>query len=308
MGGVVAGQCMEGSTKVSRLDVLKQGQEGLFILPRQDEIVAFFEQWDKIEVVLVSRGLQTERHICLARYDQEGGFGVGMYLRIVAIDHPGWDSESAQLGIEPKTRPRSGVPIHKAKSSFDDVRKHPHPPGIPPGKHETLCAIGQRDNFHIPVREQVPDKRRVVFAGFVQQMRAADLAQPLTKIHKSIQRADGQIQESNVSFKMPGYPFERKVMTARKNQRGFLRLRENNFLQDQRVRFGAVELLDHLARLADFACFDEIRRLEREDVVADPGGRLLHRPRQMRERGGGSHEQTQDVQAAGISEQLDLIE
>jgi len=43
-------------------------------------------------------------------------------------------------------------------------------------------------------------------------------------------------------------------------------------------------------------------------VVADPSRGLLHRPRKLRQRGRRSHEQLQDVPAAGIGEKLDISE
>ena len=36
-------------------------------------------------------------------------------------------------------------------------------------------------------------------------------------------------------------------------------------------------------------------------------GRLLQGPREMRERGGGGHQQAQNVHAAGIRQELDLV-
>jgi hypothetical protein len=43
-------------------------------------------------------------------------------------------------------------------------------------------------------------------------------------------------------------------------------------------------------------------------MVPNPGGRLFHRPRQLRERGRGGHQQAQNFQAARVRKKFDLVE
>ena len=40
--------------------------------------------------------------------------------------------------------------------------------------------------------------------------------------------------------------------------------------------------------------------------MSNPGRRLPQGPRELRERGGGSHEQAQNLHAAGIRQELDI--
>jgi hypothetical protein len=42
--------------------------------------------------------------------------------------------------------------------------------------------------------------------------------------------------------------------------------------------------------------------------MTNPRRGLSHDPCELRKRGGGSHEQAQDVQPAGIGKELDLVE
>ena len=109
-------------------------------------------------------------------------------------------------------------------------------------------------------------------------------------------------------FKMFGNAFQCEVVAAGKNDGGLFRFWEDHFLQEQRVRFGTVELLGHLARFADLAHFDQIRGFKREDVVTNPCRRLFQGPREMRKRGGGRHEEPENVHAAGICHELDIPE
>ena len=62
----------------------------------------------------------------------------------------------------------------------------------------------------------------------------------------------------------------------------------------------SIKLFHHLASLADFAHFDQVRRFKRQDVMPNPRGRLFHGPGEMRERGGRCHQQAQNVHAAGV--------
>ena len=107
-------------------------------------------------------------------------------------------------------------------------------------------------------------------------------------------------------LKMLGNPFESKVMTTRKDQGRLFCFWKNKLLQEERVGPGAVELLGHPARLSDLADLDEVCRLKCEHVVTNPCRGLLHGPRELRQCGGRSHEQAQNVHAAGIGENLDI--
>src|SRR5512139_3318751 len=152
------------------------------------------------------------------------------------------------------------------------------------------------------------DERSIVFARLVQKMRPRDLAKSLTKIDKSIQGADRQIEQCDVFFKMLCDSFEGQIMTPRKNHSGLLCFWKDDFLQKETIRFGAIELLRHPAGFADLADFDQVRGFQREDVMTNPCRRLSHRPRELRERGGGSHQQAQNLHAAGIGQKLDIPE
>ncbi len=41
--------------------------------------------------------------------------------------------------------------------------------------------------------------------------------------------------------------------------------------------------------------------------MTNPCRRLLHGPREMRERGGRSHKESQDIHAAGIRQEFDIL-
>src|SRR5512134_303887 len=120
------------------------------------------------------------------------------------------------------------------------------------------------------------DERRVVLPRYIEKMGTRDLTKSLTKIHKSVERADWHTQERDMFFKMFSDPFERQVMATREDHCRFFRSGEDDFLQQQRIRFGAIELFGHLAGLADFAHLDQVRRFKRKDVMPNPRGRLLH--------------------------------
>jgi hypothetical protein len=85
-------------------------------------------------------------------------------------------------------------------------------------------------------------------------------------------------------------------------------LGQDDLLQQQRIGFGTIEFFHHPACAADLTDFDEIGRFKRQDMMPHPRGRLFQGPREMRECGGGSHQQTQNIHAAGIRQQFDLIE
>src|SRR5215207_2081737 len=106
-------------------------------------------------------------------------------------------------------------------------------------------------------------------------------------------------------LEMLGNPFESKIMTTGKDQGRLFCFRKNKLLEQQSICSGAIELFGHSAGLADLAYLDESCRFEGEDMVADPGRGLLHRPRELRQRGGRSHEQPQDIPAARIGEKFD---
>ena len=48
------------------MQIIEQGQERLFILTRQDKVIAFFKQRDEIKSMLVRGGLQTKSYIRFA--------------------------------------------------------------------------------------------------------------------------------------------------------------------------------------------------------------------------------------------------
>lgn len=82
---------------------------------------------------------------------------------------------------------------------------------------------------------------------------------------------------------------------------------QDDFLQEQGAGFGAIEFFSDLARGAGFGQLDQIRRLERQDVVPHPGRGLAEGARQLGQGGGGGHEQAQNLHAAGIRQQLDRV-
>ncbi len=152
------------------------------------------------------------------------------------------------------------------------------------------------------------DERRVVFAVFIEKMGAGDLAQSLPQIDQSIQRADGQTEQVDVFGEMVCHAFEGKVVTSGKNDRGELALRQDHFLQEESVTFGAIEFFGHFAGAARFADFDQSGGFQRKDVMPHPGGRLFQGPCEKRECGGCRHEQAQNVHAARVSQQFDFVE
>ena len=107
---------------------------------------------------------------------------------------------------------------------------------------------------------------------------------------------------------MLGDALQRQVVTARKNKHGLSRFGKNDLLQEQRVCPGTVEFFGHLVRFADLTDLDETRRLKGQDVVADPGRRLIEGPGKLREGGRGRHEQTKDLHAAGVCQELDAFQ
>src|SRR5512143_1599583 len=105
MGGVVARQRVEIITKSGRLQILQQRQESLFVLPRQDEVVAFLEQRDEVKPMLVRSSLQTERRVRFTGGDQTGCFTMGFDDLVITNDLLRRDVKFTQLCIEPKARP-----------------------------------------------------------------------------------------------------------------------------------------------------------------------------------------------------------
>ena len=64
--GAIARKGTKQLAKIRGLDVIQQRIESLFLLTRQDEIVAFFKERDEIKSVLMSGGLQTEGYVRFA--------------------------------------------------------------------------------------------------------------------------------------------------------------------------------------------------------------------------------------------------
>src|ERR1041385_6283634 len=87
--------------KLYRLQIIEQGCESLFLLARQNQIIALFKKWNKVEALLARRGLQTKTGICLVAGNQNGGFALGVDQSAIAIDLIGWDVNFAWFCLEP---------------------------------------------------------------------------------------------------------------------------------------------------------------------------------------------------------------
>src|SRR5688572_13047635 len=167
--------------------MVKQGPECSLMLARQDEIIAFFKQRDEIESMLICRGLQTERRVRSTRLHCRRGLTVRDHSSVVTLDFFSRDLETPQLSLEPQARPRTGIAIHKADIWPGNIRNLFDIFGVAVCEHKSLCAISQRDNFHVAIWKQMTDKWCVVFAAFIQKMRATDLTKSLTEIYQAIQ-------------------------------------------------------------------------------------------------------------------------
>ena len=65
---------------------------------------------------------------------------------------------------------RPGITVHKPDIRVGNVLDHFYAHWVSIRQHQSLCTIGKRDNFHITVRENVTDERRVVLPCHIQQM------------------------------------------------------------------------------------------------------------------------------------------
>src|SRR5215208_5586988 len=95
VGGVIACERIQFRAKRSGLQVIKNWQESLLVLTRQDQVIAFFKQGDEIKIMLVRGGLQAERDIGLACCDQRCSLTVRFHRLVIAIDGSGWDLKPA---------------------------------------------------------------------------------------------------------------------------------------------------------------------------------------------------------------------
>ena len=60
--------------------------------------------------------------------------------------------------------------------------------------------------------------------------------------------------------------FKGKIVTARNDYCGLLGFRQDDLLEEQRIGFGAVELLRHPSRFADLAHFDKVCGFQRPAI------------------------------------------
>src|SRR5215208_3654527 len=107
--------------------------------------------------------------------------------------------------------------------------------------------------------------------------------------------------------KMMRNAFQGKIMTPGENDGRLLCFGKDNLLQKERVCFGTIKLLGHLSCFADLTDLHKVRGFQRQEVVPNPCRGLLHGPRKVRQRGGGSHEKLQDLHAAWVCQEFNVL-
>src|SRR5215207_11002838 len=121
-----------------------------------------------MESMLVRRSLQAERRVGLIICNQSRSFAVSLDGFVVSIDLFCGDGKFLQFCIKPEPSPGACISVGKTDSWLCKIRDLLHIPRVSTSEHESLRAVGKRDNFHSAVGEQVTDERRVVFSVYIQ--------------------------------------------------------------------------------------------------------------------------------------------
>ena len=121
MRGGIPRQCGDRFTKFSRLDVIQERGQTVFLLARQHKIVAFFKERDEIEIMLERRGLQSQRGISAATGDGLRTLGRCVDNDLVTVDFVRRDAQPLEFNVQPETGSGAGIAVDKTETGLGQV-------------------------------------------------------------------------------------------------------------------------------------------------------------------------------------------
>ena len=151
------------------------------------------------------------------------------------------------------------------------------------------------------------DVRGVVVAGFIEQVRAGQVAKTLAQVDQPVEAANGQGEHVQVGGEAVRQGFDGEVVAARKDDDRFLALGQDEIVKQKCPCPCAIEFLRHPGSYPHLGDLHQPGGEQHLDMVLDPGRVFAKLPAKLGESGRRVHQPAQDGHAPRVGEKFDLF-